>query len=763
MALTDAGRRRPDAVRLAERALTDPRCERDPRCLYDALTTLALAGEPAADAANRLTVPDSILPILFRARAARFEGDLDTAWSLYEPLHRTVTDPRLRPVVVAETVELLLDRGDPAGAGAALAGHGGAEAELAPELLCARGAVAMAGGEFVTALADHLACGRALRLGGVVNPARSAWRRRAASCAHRTGQARLAADLAEQEHEAALAWGEPRTIGLALATLAVAGGSREQIDLLDESAELLEAAGAAVEAGDIRHEVGSRLWRDGRLAFARAQFNQAIARFQGAGNGHRAARTEAALARLRTRPEPALTRNETRVAFLALVGYSNRDIAAKLFLAVRTVEFHLSQVYRKLGIRCRDELWTGMLDTGTVVKPPGVPYVPGGVAVAQAAGAASPERVRALRAVALANHGHDRAAVVQDAALVLGSDSRGDLLAFWCAVLALVHAGATDLAAYHCERQNGQHGEFVTALRARLAWLRGDPGTAADLLRGLLDDGRSPLRELLVAWSIAAAVDLGDLDHAHGLALDHLSDPDPPGPGDKPELLAALGDLALATDHQDLARAAFLECGHLLTAACVHNPAVSAWRSRASLCADASGRRRLAAVLAERELALARRWGDRRTIGVAAHAHAVVVARTPEEIAKAADLLADYPADALLRARYDLAQFLSSGHRYPEARTVLRAVGELAAKGGYQRWSSRAVAALRRLSQQAGIRLTAQERKIAELARAGLSNRRIAESQNLTLRTIEFHLSSVYRKLGISGRRDLAALRTPLM
>lgn len=51
-----------------------------------------------------------------------------------------------------------------------------------------------------------------------------------------------------------------------------------------------------------------------------------------------------------------LTAAERRVAELAVSGLSNRDIAARLFVTVKTVEFHLSRVYRKLGARARGEL-----------------------------------------------------------------------------------------------------------------------------------------------------------------------------------------------------------------------------------------------------------------------------------------------------------------------------------------------------------------------------------------------------------------------
>jgi DNA-binding NarL/FixJ family response regulator len=52
--------------------------------------------------------------------------------------------------------------------------------------------------------------------------------------------------------------------------------------------------------------------------------------------------------------------------------------------------------------------------------------------------------------------------------------------------------------------------------------------------------------------------------------------------------------------------------------------------------------------------------------------------------------------------------------------------------------------------------LTAQERRVAELAAAGATNKEIAEALFLIQRTVETHLTSVYRKLGIKGRRTLA-------
>lgn len=51
-----------------------------------------------------------------------------------------------------------------------------------------------------------------------------------------------------------------------------------------------------------------------------------------------------------------LTPAEERVAALVADGRANKEVAAALFLTERTVEFHLTHVYRKLGVRSRAEL-----------------------------------------------------------------------------------------------------------------------------------------------------------------------------------------------------------------------------------------------------------------------------------------------------------------------------------------------------------------------------------------------------------------------
>ena len=52
----------------------------------------------------------------------------------------------------------------------------------------------------------------------------------------------------------------------------------------------------------------------------------------------------------------ALTPSERRIAELAAAGQQNREIAEALFVTTATVEYHLRNAYRKLGITSRTQL-----------------------------------------------------------------------------------------------------------------------------------------------------------------------------------------------------------------------------------------------------------------------------------------------------------------------------------------------------------------------------------------------------------------------
>jgi DNA-binding CsgD family transcriptional regulator len=67
-----------------------------------------------------------------------------------------------------------------------------------------------------------------------------------------------------------------------------------------------------------------------------------------------------------------LTPQELQIALLVTQGQTNAEIGRAIFLSTRTVEFHLSRAYRKLGISSRTELAGRLTGAGQNPKPPEV-------------------------------------------------------------------------------------------------------------------------------------------------------------------------------------------------------------------------------------------------------------------------------------------------------------------------------------------------------------------------------------------------------
>ena len=139
-----------------------------------------------------------------------------------------------------------------------------------------------------------------------------------------------------------------------------------------------------------------------------------------------------------------------------------------------------------------------------------------------------------------------------------------------------------------------------------------------------------------------------------------------------------------------------------------------------------------------------------------------------ELLRQATDALADSPA-LLWRAEafVDLGSAMRRAGQDVAARPVLRDGMELAHRCGATLLADRAVEELRaaggRPRRRAGVgadALTASERRVAELAADGASNKEIAQSLFVTLRTVEMHLSNAYSKLEIRSRHELATALT---
>ena len=104
-------------------------------------------------------------------------------------------------------------------------------------------------------------------------------------------------------------------------------------------------------------------------------------------------------------------------------------------------------------------------------------------------------------------------------------------------------------------------------------------------------------------------------------------------------------------------------------------------------------------------------------------------------------------ANQRVAAREALQRGMDLAHRCGADALVDRAHGELAATGARPRTFARTGADA----------LTPSERRVAQLAADGLTNRDIAQALFVTTKTVETHLGSTYRKLTITNRAGITA------
>lgn len=220
----------------------------------------------------------------------------------------------------------------------------------------------------------------------------------------------------------------------------------------------------------------------------------------------------------------------------------------------------------------------------------------------------------------------------------------------------------------------------------------------------------------------------------------------------------AQGDAQAALD--DL-----IACGDSLRAAGVANPVFAPWWVDLARLLAGLGRADEAVEAVERGTELARRWGTRQALGLARLAQGAIARhdRAPALLSEAVELLAA-AGDRVrqVQAEYLLGLALARGGDLRSGRARLRHAVDLAVRWGQLAHASWARTGLESLGGRMGRRdevwtgsLTPSERRVVDLAASGAPNREIAESLVVSLRTVEIHLTSAYRKLGVSGRRQL--------
>jgi DNA-binding CsgD family transcriptional regulator len=234
----------------------------------------------------------------------------------------------------------------------------------------AHGIIAVRKGDHSVALEAFLACGRRLNELLVENPVVLPWRSEAGLAAYRLGHPEQARTLISEELRLAERFGAPRA--LAVARRAAARLDRDHgVQQLRSAADALQACGAELERARTLVDLGAAIRRSGQPRQARETLREAIR--LGSLNGSIAvadlARSELRLAGGRTTQDPqgashGLTGSERRVAELAVAGHTNRQIADELFVTVKAVEWHLGNVYRKLGIQGRGALAQALTEPG---------------------------------------------------------------------------------------------------------------------------------------------------------------------------------------------------------------------------------------------------------------------------------------------------------------------------------------------------------------------------------------------------------------
>jgi len=305
--------------------------------------------------------------------------------------------------------------------------------------------------------------------------------------------------------------------------------------------------------------------------------------------------------------------------------------------------------------------------------------------------------------------------------------------------------------------------------RALVRHCRGDlRGAESDALASLEARDKSvPYTvNLAVARLLGPLIDQGRVAEAQALVIEHKMDGRLPPAQSAIFPLITRGRLRAAAGEPAAARADLEEALHRLRAGRWLNPFEYDARIPLTTVLLALGDTDAAATLADATLQRARALGVAKAVGGALRV-AGLVRGGPAGLAllqQAVDALEESPS-LLWRAEalVDYGAALRRDGQRTVASTPLREGMDLAHRCGATPLADRAADELRALGHRIRRRvstgadaLTSSERRVAELAAEGMTNKQIAQALFVTTRTVEMHLSNTYTKLRITSRDGLA-------
>ena len=305
-------------------------------------------------------------------------------------------------------------------------------------------------------------------------------------------------------------------------------------------------------------------------------------------------------------------------------------------------------------------------------------------------------------------------------------------------------------------------------VRAHVEWLRGDAARAETEARFAVDVARRGgflgAAPIFVAGLLDALVERDEARRGRRRARARRLVGPASGGYWFSALVLSRGRLRLAQRRWDDAAADFAEVQRANAADGISSPFYSVG-AQLALALAGEGREEEARAALAAETEIARAWGTPSAIATALRVEGRLAGDTAglPQLEQAVATLADSPMRLdYARALVDLGAALRRANQRSKGRDRLREALELARAGGALAIAARAHGELEASGERqrpllaSGVEsLTPSELRVAELAAEGLSNRDVAQTLFLTVKTVESHLSNSYRKLDISSRSEL--------